>query len=53
MADSSRFRYHRNGPEASAMKLCSKCKQDLPISNFSKDKHQLSGLECRCMWFAC
>jgi len=29
-------------------KLCSKCKLDLPVENFSKDKAQKSGLRCAC-----
>lgn len=47
MAHPSRFRTSFNGPEEKT-KLCSKCKQDLPLSNFSKDKYQSSGLEPRC-----
>ena len=29
-------------------KLCSKCKQILPVEKFSKDKGQKSGLRCAC-----
>lgn len=29
-------------------KICSGCKKDLPLSLFSKDKHQKSGYRCRC-----